>query len=484
MKPLLAPCGRPPFDRRRAGVLLALDSLPSAAGSGPLGAPAMDWLDWLAAAGFSLWQVLPIHPLHGERSPYQPRSLFAGGEHLLCPALLEAQLGRPIDGDEALRSAVSAWLEGCDAQDRADYRRFCRAEADWLDAWAAWAALRRQLGDADWRQWPARWRARPSERVAQVQAALPAAVEAERGVQFLFERQWRRLRAAAAGFGVLLFGDLPIYPALDSAEVWAEPELFRIDGDGQPLEAGGAPPDAFNADGQVWGGAIPDWAAMAAQRYAWWQRRARRQAALFDVLRIDHFRGFVAYWSVPPGASSAASGQWRPGPGRALFEALAESPLPPLVAEDLGDIDAPVEALRSALGLPGCRVLQFAFDGDPANPHLPDHHPAQALASSGTHDNDTLLGWWQALPAAQRSAIGHWLRGQSLPEALLDRLLESRALLAVLPAQDLIGLGSEARLNRPGTVHGNWRWRVPAEPFDAALARFWQARLAAARRLP
>lgn len=304
-------------------------------------------------------------------------------------------------------------------------------------------------------------------------AAGPAAVDD----QVRFDREWSALRAYARSRGVRLMGDLPIFVARDSADHSAHPELFLRD------VVAGVPPDAFSADGQRWGSALYDWPALRARGYRWWIERFRRQLALFDLIRVDHFRGFVAYWAIPERAATARQGRWRRGPGRAVFDAAArELGRLPLVAEDLGVITPPVDHLRERLRLPGMRVLQFAFDGDRRNPHRPERHPARSVAYTGTHDNDTALGWWRSLDAGARERVG--IAGREPHWELISLAWASRAELAIAPLQDILGLGSDARLNHPGKSSGNWSWRVPRGALTPSLARRLREATRRGRRLP
>lgn len=452
---------------RAAGVLLHPTALANGAETGVLEDRALDFLDALAEAGVRVWQMLPIHPVHVDRSPYLPPSLFAIGEHLQ-PCLRQR--------------ARDSLAEGL-AQD-SDYQAFCRSSASWLEPWSAFRLLREAHGREAWPRWPEPWRdaSLACGRLAESEAE---AMAGERALQYLLQQRWQRLRHAAAARGIALFGDLPMFPSHDSAEVWAEPGLFHLDAEGWPTEAAGAPPDAFASTGQYWGGAVYNWPALAAQRYAWWIRRLQRQSELFDLLRLDHFRGFEAYWSIPAGASDAAAGRYLPGPGIELFRRLSEQPnLAPLVAEDLGMITAEVEALRRAVGIPGIRVFQFGFDGSPDNPHLPARVGEDCVYYSGTHDNDTTLGWWRGLDVHTQALVRNATMGQGepMPVPALQAVLASRARLAVLSMQDVLGLGTDARFNTPGTAHGNWRWRMPQGMFDAACRSRLHAWLAASGR--
>ncbi len=445
----------PAFGPRSAGVLLHPTSLPGPGPNGRLDASAYRFVDWLAAAGFRYWQMLPVGPVDEEDCPYQPPSTCAGGTHLLDPT------DCPEPSDEALTA-------------------FVQAEHDWLEDWALFAALRAEIG-RPWPQWPVGVRARAPDALGDARAELAGAIRAEKVAQWQFMRQWQRLRAYAHERGVALFGDVPIYCALDSADVWAEPHLFAVDADGTVTGEAGVPPDAFSATGQHWGQPLHDWEAHAADGWRWWCRRMRVQAGCFDLLRIDHFRGFAAAWSIPAGAVDARGGRWVAGPGREPFDAIrAQLGHLPLVAEDLGVITDDVHALRDALGLPGMRVLQFAFDDGPENPHRPHNHPEWSVAYTGTHDNDTTLGWWRALDEAERDAVRAALAttGETMPEPLIDAVLGSRSRLAMIPLQDLLALGNEARMNVPGRRHGNWCWRFDVDDLVTSDAERWRARLA------
>jgi 4-alpha-glucanotransferase len=381
---------------RSAGILLHPTSLPN----GVLDQHAYRFVDWLAAAGQSWWQVLPLGPPDDTGSPYMSESAFAGS-----PALL-AERDAPVSEQELAA--------------------FGKRNAFWLDDWV------RLGGDA--------------------------------GDQVRFEREWQALRRYAAERGVRIFGDMPIYVALDGADHRAHPELF------QRGAVSGVPPDAFSSTGQLWGNPLYDWTAMRKDGYRWWIERLRRALTLVDLTRIDHFRGFVAYWAVPESHGTAEHGVWRRGPGKALFDALTASlGRLPLVAEDLGVITPPVERLRRELRLPGMVVLQFAVDAGARSPHRLENHEQQSVVYTGTHDNDTTVGWWRSLTQEQRASSALDPRDPSW--SLLERAWSSRAALAIAPLQDVLGLGSEARMNLPGTDEGNWRWRYDAAELTNASAR-------------
>jgi 4-alpha-glucanotransferase len=433
-----------PLAVRRAGVLLHVSSLPG----GRLGPAAYAFVDRLAASGATVWQVLPLVPPDEEGSPYRALSAMAGHPGLLDPAQPAPTASEPA------------------------YREWCEREAGWLEPYVEYLALRTLLGGTAWPEWAPALRDREPGRVREVLASADELTEGLRAEQWLFADQWGRLRAYAADRGVLLYGDLPIFVAHDSADVWADRHLFELDGEGRPTTVTGVPPDYFAADGQRWNNPHYDWSAMAADGYAWWRRRIIRQRDLFDLVRIDHFRGFEAAWHVPIDAPTAKDGWWAPGPGLDLLRPLVDAAGPgSLVAEDLGVITPAVEALRVAAGLPGMKVLQFAFDGNPGNPHLPAHHGEHSVVYTGTHDNDTTLGWWQSLDAGTRQLVQAELSDpdEPMPWALVRLALSSVARLAVVPMQDLLALGSEARMNTPGVSDGNWTWQAAPGLFDHAL---------------
>lgn len=460
-----------PFDVRRAGVLLHVTSLP---GSGDLGDEAHRFVDFLADAGCSVWQVLPLVPTHeDDGSPYNSLSAMAGNPDLISR---EHQVAQGLEKTSAL-----------DEQQRAAFATWCAEEGDWLEPYVEFTALRELHGHTPWRTWPAALRDREPGAVAQALEPLTDRVQELRFEQWVFALQWTRLREYAASKGVLLFGDLPIFVSLDSADVWAHRELFELDEEGRPLTVSGCPPDYFAKDGQRWNNPHYDWEAMAADGYAWWRRRIARQRDLFDLVRIDHFRGFEAAWHVPTDAPTARDGAWVEAPGEEILSALVETAGPgTLVAEDLGVITPEVERLRTRFGLPGMKILQFAFDGDRDNAYLPNRHGELSVVYTGTHDNDTTLGWWEQADDKTRKQVRSWLVGpdEDMPWAVIRLAMESTARLAVVPAQDLLELGSEGRMNTPGTDEGNWQWQAPAGAFDARLAARLRELVTAAERLP
>jgi 4-alpha-glucanotransferase len=463
-----------PLAVRRAGVLLHITSLPSATGHGDLGPEAYRFVDFLAAAGCTVWQVLPLVPTHEEDgSPYNALSAMAGSSDLVSRELAEEQ---GLLGPETL-----------DAEELAAFVAWCKENDYWLDPYVEFMTLRQLLGHAPWTTWEPGLRDRDPDRVAEVLAPHAHETLQLRFEQWVFARQWRDLRAYAAERGVLFFGDVPIFVSHDSADVWASRELFELDEEGQPVTVTGVPPDYFAEDGQRWNNPHYNWEAMAADGFAWWRRRIRRQRELFDLVRIDHFRGFEAAWHVPAEAETAKDGHWVRGPGGDLLAALVEVAGPGrLVAEDLGVITDEVDALRLAHGLPGMKVLQFAFDGSEDNPYLPERHGEQSVVYTGTHDNDTTMGWWAEQDDETRARVRSFLADpeEPMPWALIRLTLFSTARLAVIPAQDLLERGADSRMNTPGTDEGNWAWQAPLGAFDAELADRLRGLVVAADRLP
>jgi 4-alpha-glucanotransferase len=435
----------PVFDRRRSGVLLHLGSLDAALGRG-----GRTFVDWLANAGFTVWQVLPVGPTGPDGSPYWVRSDFAGQYAF-------------VDHEELPDSRSP------------DYEYFLKASAAWLEDYALFEALSVVHRGQPWWLWPADVRDREPAALARVARDLETQIQRVRVEQFAFAMQWRRLREHAQSRGVRLLGDLPFYVAPDSVETWVHRSKFQLDAQGRPTAVAGVPPDYFSADGQLWGNPLYDWHAIEADGFALWRARVVQQLERVDVLRIDHFRALAAHWAVPAGAPVARGGQWRPTPGRALLRALQTElgEVLPVVAEDLGVITEDVEALRKEFKLPGMKVLQFGFGGYGDNPHLPHMHEPDCVAYTGTHDNDTTLGWFLGLDGESLRRVEYFLglTPGTMPDALIRATYGSVARLAVIPTQDLLRLGSESRLNTPGTAVGNWTWKLPPGALTATLAR-------------
>jgi 4-alpha-glucanotransferase len=432
------------FDRRRAGVLLHLSSL-----DGALGRGGRAFVDWLASAGFTVWQFLPLGPTGEDGSPYWVRSDSAGHA-----ALIDRNELPDFGGGE--------------------YSAFLESARGWLDDYVLFEALSTSLRGEPWWTWPAEYRDREPAALDRARSELAADIERMKREQFAFAIQWSRLRDYAHSRGVRLFGDLPFYVAPDSAETWAHPEQFQLDAQGRAIAVAGVPPDYFSELGQLWGNPLYDWRVMRRDGFAFWRARVMRQLERVDLLRIDHFRALAAHWSVPAGAPDARGGTWKRTPGRMFLKVLREECGDlPIVAEDLGVITPDVEALRDGFGLPGMRVLQFGFGGNPEDVHLPHMYSRNSIVYTGTHDNDTTMGWYLSLDSETQRRVDYFLRLSpgAMPEALIRAALASVGLLAIVPMQDLLALGSEARLNTPGTATGNWAWRLPAAALTVDLAR-------------
>ncbi|MEX2500835.1 MAG: 4-alpha-glucanotransferase [Trueperaceae bacterium] len=484
---------------RASGLLLHPTSLPGPHGSGDLGPDAHRWIDWLHDAGQRVWQVMPLGPTGYGDSPYQCFSAFAGNPWLISlvrlqeQGLLEAddlaganELGSDrIDYGatiafraRALDRAADRFEASADADQRADLDAFVRAHEAWLPDFALFMALKEEHDGAPWNDWPAPLRDRDPDAVRDAGERLVRGVRRHQLRQYWFETQWQAVRAHATERGIELLGDLPIFVAYDSADVWSHRELFHLNERGEPTVVAGVPPDYFSATGQRWGNPLYRWDRMHEQDHAWWCRRLRATLRQVDRVRIDHFRGFEAYWEIPADEPTAERGRWVPGPGQALFDALRRDLLAgndgelPIVAEDLGVITPEVEALRDRNDLPGMRVLQFAFAGDANDPYLPHRYVANAVVYTGTHDNDTTVGWYRTAPEAERDHVRRYL-GRSdadVPWALVRAAQASVADLAVVPLQDALGLDSEARMNVPGRPDGNWSWRFAWRDLPADLA--------------
>ncbi len=471
--------------RRAAGVLLHPSSLAGSFAVGDLGPAARTFLDWLENTGLGVWQVLPLGPRGPGDSPYSSPSAFAGDTTLISPeGLIEDRLLDPEDlnrsesvdeGMTTLRD-VGEWKNSLAAiastrlrgalQDQFEDFRHGAGKPGWLDDWTLFRSLKSKFGEAPWYDWPMDVRQRQAEVLAAARVELAEAIDREAFAQFLFLRQWRRLREDANRRGIVLFGDLPIYASLDSADVWSRRDIFRVDASGRPLAVAGVPPDYFSEDGQLWGHPLYDWQRLRDADFDWWVDRIRWQLSLCDVLRIDHFRGLVSFWEVPGGAKTAKEGRWVEGPGADLFAALENAcGSLSLVAEDLGVESPEVDSLRRQLGLPGMKVLQFAFD-ETDSTHLPHHFERETVVYTGTHDNATSRGWFDGCSDDTQERFLQY--AGATPEHVHRDLIRlawtSVARWAVAPMQDVLGLGSEARMNTPGRATGNWLWRMESQP--------------------
>ena len=491
-----------PFPSRTFGVLLHPTSLAGPEPIGTLGAEAAEWVDWLASTGAGVWQILPLTYLGEEDSPYFSPSAFAANTWLIdlrelaaSRLLDEATLdlpddptGQPIDFEQMrawkqplLREAAQRFLADPGHPWRRDHERFV-ATTPWLDDACHFFALKQAEPTAGpWWEWEPGLRHRDRTALADSAAELAAVIEQERALQFFVDRQWRAIRTRANDQGIVVLGDVPIYVSPDSVDVWANQHLFQLDASGRQTTQAGVPPDYFSKTGQLWRNPLYRWPEMEANGFTWWISRLRRTLDQVDVVRIDHFRGLSAYWSVPADHETAVDGEWIEGPGQAFVDALADAfPELPIVAEDLGDLDDDVVALRDDNDLIGMRVLQFGFD-PPSKPRRPNaHHPEhvdeRAIVYTGTHDNDTLAGWWEDQSRRRRSriraetAMPPRVRTGRAVRWLIGVAMRTRAAVAVIPFQDLLALGSEARMNTPSTEDINWRWRMPPAAPTRSLA--------------
>jgi 4-alpha-glucanotransferase len=454
---------------------------------------AYGFVDQLAAAGQTLWQMLPLCPVGAHGSPYSPHSLFAGNPLLISPELLvkdgylDALPETPLVADQRLVDYPKAIELKDRLLERAfefsfvsnrgatGYDEFCGRNEGWLDDFALYDALSRAHG-GPWTSWPEGVRKRHKAAIEVERSSLLPHLERAKYAQFLFEEQWRALRSYASARGVRMFGDVPFYVLNDSCDIWSRPELFKIDEAGSPVFVGGVPPDYFSKTGQRWGNAVYDWARLEQTGYAWWRQRAARGLDLADLLRLDHFRGYVAYWEIPAASPTAATGRWARVPSSFLAFLREAFPDLPFVAEDLGVITDDVRDAMKALGIPGMRVLQFAFDGHEDNPHLPSNHVRNSLVCTGTHDTNTTLGWFLQ-EADQRdrevleSILGRRVTAASVCRDLMELAMSSVSDLCVIPLQDVLGLGEEARMNNPAASVGNWRWRATNDDISGGAFR-------------
>ena len=480
--------------KRRAGLLLHPLSLPGATGGGVLDHSIDTFLEFCRYHHQSIWQVLPLGPTGYGDSPYQSFSTHAGNPYLISLELLEKEgLATPSELEQAAITAEETKVDYCQlyevrrpvlyriaaafgeratSQQKAAYAKFCQAEAHWLDDYALYMALKEEL-QKSWQDWPDSLRLRKAKALAEAKEKHAEAMEAQRVVQWFFALQWDQVRAKAKEAGVSILGDIPIFVALDSADAWANPELFQFDKEGRPEAVAGVPPDYFSADGQLWGNPLYRWEKHEKTAFAWWKDRIRSALRLYDMVRIDHFRGFAGYWSVPAGATNARGGAWKKAPGEKLFKTLnKEFPDLPVVAEDLGDITPDVHALRDGFKLPGMKVLQFAFSG-PDNEFLPHQYGSNFVVYTGTHDNDTTAGWYEDEKfASEQKFFRHYLgldseiSTEDAVRQMIRLAMRSVARIAIVPFQDVLALGGEARMNTPSVASDNWQWRLTAEQLE------------------
>jgi 4-alpha-glucanotransferase len=446
-------------DKRSAGVLLHISSLPS----GDLGKDAYRFVDFLATSGVAVWQTLPINMPHADNSPYQCLSAHAGNPAFISlERLIEQKLITPSNCDDGRDAAFKAAYEVAMKSAIHDgFYQFCQQHQSWLDDFALYLVIREQRQSQGWFDWPKPFKNRSVAALKKFSEEHAEALNLVKFIQYLFFTQWSSLKTYANQHDVQLFGDIPIFVAYDSADVWANPHLFKLDADMRMTVVAGVPPDYFSATGQRWGNPHYQWEEMAKDHYAWWVDRLHTQGELFDLVRIDHFRGLQAAWEIPSHEETAIAGSWETAPGDALLSAIyCKLPDIHLVAEDLGIITPEVDALRIKFELPGMKILQFAFGGDEHNPYLPEHIDVNSVVYTGTHDNDTTLGWYKQAEPHVVAHLHHYLNDEApeMPKALIDLAMHSQGYLAIIPMQDVMGLDTDCRMNTPGTIVNNWQW--------------------------
>ena len=486
--------------KRASGILLPVFSLPSEHGIGCFSKEAYQFVDMLKKAGQSYWQILPLGPTGYGDSPYQSFSTYAGNpyfidlETLVSEGLLTEAESREYDSEEQeesidyekiyktrfkvlkkayerFRDRMAGWHH-----EREAYERFISENAFWLDDYSLYMAVKDKNDGVSWNEWDAPLKNREEEALSEAREELAEEISFYKFQQYEFDRQWKKLHSYANEQGVKIIGDIPIYVAFDSADTWAAPQLFQFDENNEPTGVAGCPPDAFSATGQLWGNPLYDWEYHKKTGYEWWIRRIEHCLKLYDVVRIDHFRGFDEYYSIPYGETTAINGQWIPGPGMDLFRAIEEKlGRPEIIAEDLGFLTPSVLKLLKDSGFPGMKVLQFAFDARESSNYLPHTYPTNCVVYTGTHDNDTTRGWYRAVGKYARDFAKEYmckprLDEDSLAEDFICMAMGSVADLCVVPMQDYLGLGSEARINIPSTLGGNWVWRMKNGQFDEETA--------------
>lgn len=458
-------------NERHAGVLLHISSLPSNGYIGDLGKNAYRMVDVLAQMGVSVWQTLPINMPHADNSPYQCISAFAGNAELISLEWLAEQgllaqddINAFYQGDIHNKNIllIHAYEAFMLNNDKSLFADFCEKEAAWLDDYSLFVAIRNQHHDQGWNTWPEQFKNRHPEAIKSIRSMLAKEIAIVQFAQFIFFSQWQAFKAYANEKSVNLFGDIPIFVAYDSAEVWANPTLFKLNEQNDMKVVAGVPPDYFSETGQRWGNPHYAWETMAEDGYAWWIARLTKQNELFDMVRIDHFRGLEAAWEIQSNEETAINGQWVKAPGEALLAAIHEAlPDVHLVAEDLGIITPEVDDLRLNYDMPGMKILQFAFGGDDTNPYLPEHIEQNSVVYTGTHDNDTTLGWYKTAQEHEKSHFHRLIEQEApvMPQALIDLVFSTKAYLAIVPLQDILGLDTDSRMNTPGTIVNNWQWR-------------------------
>ncbi|MCI0506780.1 MAG: 4-alpha-glucanotransferase [Gammaproteobacteria bacterium] len=472
-----------PLHQRRAGVILHPTSLPGKCAQGDLGPDACRFADFLNDCGISVWQMLPVGPTHEDRSPYMSLSVDAGNPGLISLELLhqwgwlgEKQLNGsagPAKKKRCIIEAYQGFLRQNDPEQLQALQQFVAENADWLENYALFTVLRHHFQRLTWNQWPEPYRHREAATIAKAKQQFRSGIDEVCFEQFVFYRQWALLKQYANERQIQMVGDMPIFVAHDSAEVWQHQEYFDLHPDGSPNTVAGVPPDYFSRTGQRWGNPLYRWDRMADDHFKWWIDRFRVALTLYDAVRVDHFRGFEAFWEIDAKEDTAMNGRWVKAPGDALFSILQQSLGElPIIVEDLGTITPDVHALREKFGWPGMKILQFAFDGSEDNPYLPHNHVRKCVVYTGTHDNDTTLSWYEELPDHIRENIIEYLNhpGEPMPWALVECAFRSVADWAIVPMQDLLALGKGHRMNTPGVTENNWRWRFQWDQLPAHLA--------------
>jgi 4-alpha-glucanotransferase len=487
-----------PFKRRCAGLLHPVSALNT---TGPIGSldGAADLLNWMQSAGLTVWQVLPLCPPDPLGSPYNSPSALAGNVELVGSEWLKEQglstLAPPLPRPDTVNyeqskkwkrarvlASATKLLQKREHPLLPKLAEFIQTNS-WTKDTALFLALQEAHDSMPWWRWPEALRDREERAIARFAKQQHSRILIWQTALFLFETQWAIVRNHAKELGIRIAGDLPIYVAQDSVDVWAHQNLFQLASDGTPVAVSGCPPDELNENGQHWGHPLYNWEAMAKDGYQWWVQRVQRSLSHCDALRLDHFIGFSRFWAIPAGADSAKEGAWQPGPGRNFFKALKKQlGTIPLFVEDLGDLDEATIQLRTKLGFPGMRVLQFGLDGQPDNPNHPSAFPTLSIAATGTHDSPTSAGWWSELSANDQNRVDLGGSAEAAAQSMVDEVIQSNANWAILPLADLLQLGNEARINRPGTLEGNWVWREPAECRTSDLAESLRSKIEAAGR--
>ncbi len=478
---------------RASGILLHPTSLPGPHGIGDIGPEAISWVNYLASTGCSLWQVLPLGPTGYGDSPYQCFSAFAGNPLLISPDLLIAEkLLHPADLEKGvifpedkvdfgsvipyklkiLDRSYQHFQEMGSTEIHQDFKDFIEAESEWLADFTLFMAIKESFGGGSWIDWPLDYRKRDPGTLKRFQEANKISIDRHAYRQFLFFRQWVKLKDHAYKKNIQIIGDIPIFVAHDSADVWSHPGLFFLDKDGNPSVVAGVPPDYFSLTGQLWGNPLYRWKVHEAQDYSWWISRFKAVLNTVDIVRLDHFRGFAGYWEIPAKEKTAIKGRWVSGPGKNFFyklkDALGELPI---IAEDLGVITEDVVDIRETFNLPGMKILVFAFDSDSSNPFLPHHYTKDCVVYTGTHDNDTALGWYKRVNETERDFARKYLArdGDDISWDLIRAGWSSVAVFSIAPMQDFLGLDNKARMNYPSTLGGNWNWRMPSKALSEPL---------------